>query len=79
MIGAPVRCADNIELTGFLKMTLCWSPAGSKQPVHLLSPSDDGQWLAAANTGCEVHVYNLQKLKVGFSFLYKIYFRDISN
>lgn len=38
--------------------------SGSKQPVHLLSTSEDGQWLAAANTGCEIHVYNLRKLKV---------------
>lgn len=45
-------------------MSPCWSFAGSKQPVHLLSTSEDGQWLAAANTGCEIHVYNLRKLKV---------------
>lgn len=38
--------------------------SGCKQPVHLLSPSDDGQWLASANTSCEVHVYNLHQLKI---------------
>lgn len=53
-------------MKGFLKMSPCWSFAGSKQPVHLLSTSEDGQWLAAANTGCEIHVYNLRKLKVFF-------------
>ncbi|KAL6107424.1 utp4 [Pungitius sinensis] len=37
---------------------------GSRQPVHLLSASDDGKWLATANTDCEVHVYNLDKLKL---------------
>lgn len=37
---------------------------GSNHPVHLLCTSDDGKWLAAANTGCQIHVYNLQKLKV---------------
>ncbi|XP_057691890.1 U3 small nucleolar RNA-associated protein 4 homolog [Corythoichthys intestinalis] len=39
-------------------------PSGSRQPIHLLHASDDGNWLVAANTGCEVHVYNLQKLKL---------------
>lgn len=38
--------------------------SGCRQPVHLLSPSEDGQWLAAANAGCEVHVYDLRSLKV---------------
>lgn len=38
--------------------------SGSRQPVHLLSPSDDGRWLATANTDCEIHVYNLHKLKL---------------
>lgn len=32
--------------------------------MHLLSASEDGKWLAAANTDCEIHVYNLHKLKV---------------
>lgn len=32
--------------------------------VHLLCASEDGKWLAAANTDCEIHVYNLHKLKV---------------
>uniref|UniRef100_A0A3B4BIV5 Uncharacterized protein n=1 Tax=Periophthalmus magnuspinnatus TaxID=409849 RepID=A0A3B4BIV5_9GOBI len=36
----------------------------SRQPVHLLAPSEDGKWLATANTDCEVHVYNLNKLKL---------------
>ncbi|KAM9808140.1 U3 small nucleolar RNA-associated protein 4 homolog [Neosynchiropus ocellatus] len=39
-------------------------PSDSRQPVHLLAASEDGQWLAAANTACEVHVYQLQKLKL---------------
>ncbi|XP_069385015.1 U3 small nucleolar RNA-associated protein 4 homolog [Paralichthys olivaceus] len=38
--------------------------SGSRQPVHLLSASEDGKWLATANTDCEVHVYNLCKLKL---------------
>lgn len=37
--------------------------SGSSQPVHLLASSEDGKWLATANTGCEVHVYNVKKLK----------------
>lgn len=36
--------------------------SGSFQPIHLLAPSDDGKWLAAANTDCEVHVFNINKL-----------------
>ncbi|MEQ2196378.1 hypothetical protein XENOCAPTIV_023253, partial [Xenoophorus captivus] len=36
----------------------------SKQPIHILSPSEDGQWLATANTGCEIHVFNLRKMKL---------------
>ncbi|KAM8860847.1 U3 small nucleolar RNA-associated protein 4 homolog [Synchiropus picturatus] len=39
-------------------------PSGSRQPLHLLVTSQDGRWLAAANTDGEVHVYNLQKLKL---------------
>lgn len=38
--------------------------SGSSQPVHLLAPSDDGKWLAAANTDCEVYVFNIKKLKL---------------
>lgn len=38
--------------------------SGSRQPVHLLSPSEDGKWLATANTDCEVQVYDLHKLKL---------------
>ncbi|XP_040894438.1 U3 small nucleolar RNA-associated protein 4 homolog isoform X1 [Toxotes jaculatrix] len=38
--------------------------SGSRQPVHLLFASEDGKWLATANTGCEIHVYNLDKLKL---------------
>ncbi|KAG8012843.1 U3 small nucleolar RNA-associated protein 4-like protein [Nibea albiflora] len=35
--------------------------SGSRQPVHLLCASEDGRWLATANTDCEIHVYNLPK------------------
>lgn len=35
----------------------------SRQAVHLMSASDDGKWLATANSDCEVHVYNLSKLE----------------
>ncbi|KAM4572937.1 U3 small nucleolar RNA-associated protein 4 homolog [Odontesthes bonariensis] len=38
--------------------------SGSRQPVHLLSASEDGKWLATANTGCEIHVFNLHKMKL---------------
>ncbi|XP_069575492.1 U3 small nucleolar RNA-associated protein 4 homolog [Brachyistius frenatus] len=38
--------------------------SGSRQPVHLLVASDDGKWLAAANTDCEIHVYDLHKMKL---------------
>uniref|UniRef100_A0A8D0CCT5 UTP4 small subunit processome component n=1 Tax=Scleropages formosus TaxID=113540 RepID=A0A8D0CCT5_SCLFO len=37
--------------------------SGSTEPVHLLAASKDGKWLAAANRGCEIHIYNLHKLK----------------
>uniref|UniRef100_A0A673YZM2 UTP4 small subunit processome component n=1 Tax=Salmo trutta TaxID=8032 RepID=A0A673YZM2_SALTR len=37
---------------------------GSRQPIHLMTTSVDGKWLAAANSDCEIHVYNLQKLKL---------------
>ncbi|XP_070686916.1 U3 small nucleolar RNA-associated protein 4 homolog [Pempheris klunzingeri] len=40
------------------------SKSGSRQPVHLLFVSDDGRWLATANTSCEIHIYNLHKLKL---------------
>ncbi|XP_034541161.1 U3 small nucleolar RNA-associated protein 4 homolog [Notolabrus celidotus] len=38
--------------------------SGSQQLVHLLFASEDGKWLATANTDCEVHVYNLHKQKL---------------
>lgn len=38
--------------------------SGSSQPIHLLSTSEDRKWLAAANTAGEIHVYNLQKMKL---------------
>ncbi|XP_058501972.1 U3 small nucleolar RNA-associated protein 4 homolog [Solea solea] len=38
--------------------------SGCTQPVHLLCVSEDGKWLATANTDCEVHVYNLDKMKL---------------
>ncbi|XP_068459150.1 U3 small nucleolar RNA-associated protein 4 homolog [Clinocottus analis] len=38
--------------------------SGSRQPVHLLSASEDGRWLATANTDCEVQVYDLHELKL---------------
>uniref|UniRef100_A0A1A8MTH9 Cirrhosis, autosomal recessive 1A (Cirhin) n=3 Tax=Nothobranchius TaxID=28779 RepID=A0A1A8MTH9_9TELE len=39
-------------------------PSDSRQPVHLLSPSEDGKWLATANTGGEIHVFDVHKLKL---------------
>ncbi|XP_077954112.1 U3 small nucleolar RNA-associated protein 4 homolog [Gasterosteus aculeatus] len=42
----------------------CVCSPGCRQPVHQLSASDNGKWLATANTDCEVHVYNLDKLKL---------------
>ncbi|KAK5868088.1 hypothetical protein PBY51_012530 [Eleginops maclovinus] len=38
--------------------------SGSSQPIHLLCVSEDGKWLATANTDCEIHVFNLDKLKL---------------
>ncbi|XP_056138173.1 U3 small nucleolar RNA-associated protein 4 homolog [Lampris incognitus] len=38
--------------------------SGARQPIHLMFASEDGKWLATANTGCEIHVYNLHKLKL---------------
>uniref|UniRef100_A0A8C7ZHY2 UTP4 small subunit processome component n=1 Tax=Oryzias sinensis TaxID=183150 RepID=A0A8C7ZHY2_9TELE len=42
---------------------------GSSQPIHLLSASENGNWLAAANTDGQIHVFNLHKLKVS-SYLF---------
>ncbi|KAG9338119.1 hypothetical protein JZ751_027090 [Albula glossodonta] len=39
------------------------SASGCTEPVHLLAPSADGAWLATANGACEIHIYNLHKLK----------------
>ncbi|KAJ4937558.1 hypothetical protein JOQ06_002193 [Pogonophryne albipinna] len=38
--------------------------SGSSQPIHLLCVSEDGKWLATANTDCLIHVFNLDKLKL---------------
>ncbi|KAM6936869.1 U3 small nucleolar RNA-associated protein 4 homolog [Xenentodon cancila] len=38
--------------------------SASTQPMHLLSASEDGKWLATANTDCEIHVFNLHKQKL---------------
>ncbi|XP_017296524.1 U3 small nucleolar RNA-associated protein 4 homolog isoform X2 [Kryptolebias marmoratus] len=38
--------------------------SGSREPVNLLAPSEDGRWLVTANTDCEIHVFDLQKLKL---------------
>ncbi|XP_056273424.1 U3 small nucleolar RNA-associated protein 4 homolog [Pseudoliparis swirei] len=38
--------------------------SGSREPVHLLSASEDGKWLATANTACEVQVYDLRRMKL---------------
>uniref|UniRef100_A0A8C7Q5Q8 UTP4 small subunit processome component n=1 Tax=Oncorhynchus mykiss TaxID=8022 RepID=A0A8C7Q5Q8_ONCMY len=45
-------------------LTLTFSSPGSRQPIHLMTTSVDGKWLAAANSDCEIRVYNLQKLKL---------------
>uniref|UniRef100_A0A8C7VLG0 UTP4 small subunit processome component n=1 Tax=Oncorhynchus mykiss TaxID=8022 RepID=A0A8C7VLG0_ONCMY len=39
-------------------------PKSGQQPIHLMTTSVDGKWLAAANSDCEIRVYNLQKLKL---------------
>ncbi|KAK7151929.1 hypothetical protein R3I94_008310 [Phoxinus phoxinus] len=44
------------KLVGTLK-----PKSGSHQAIHLLAASEDGKWLASANSDHEVHVYNLQK------------------
>ncbi|XP_039619444.1 U3 small nucleolar RNA-associated protein 4 homolog [Polypterus senegalus] len=33
------------------------------EPVHLLSASANGRWLAAASQNCEINIYDLKKLK----------------
>uniref|UniRef100_A0A8C2Q1F0 Uncharacterized protein n=1 Tax=Cyprinus carpio TaxID=7962 RepID=A0A8C2Q1F0_CYPCA len=38
-------------------------PPGSHQAIHLLAASEDGKWLASANSDHEVHIYNLQTRK----------------
>uniref|UniRef100_A0A673M0C2 U3 small nucleolar RNA-associated protein 4 homolog n=1 Tax=Sinocyclocheilus rhinocerous TaxID=307959 RepID=A0A673M0C2_9TELE len=37
--------------------------SGSHQAIHLLAASEDGEWLASANSDHEVHIYNLQTRK----------------
>ncbi|KTG41512.1 hypothetical protein cypCar_00001132 [Cyprinus carpio] len=37
--------------------------SGSHQAIHLLAASEDGKWLASANSDHEVHIYNLQTQK----------------
>ncbi|XP_041048190.1 U3 small nucleolar RNA-associated protein 4 homolog [Carcharodon carcharias] len=37
--------------------------SNSLEPVHLLAESADGNWLAGANYGCEISIYNLKQLK----------------
>ncbi|XP_067245321.1 U3 small nucleolar RNA-associated protein 4 homolog [Chanodichthys erythropterus] len=37
--------------------------SGSHQAIHLLAASEDGKWLASANSDHEVHVYNLHTQK----------------
>ncbi|XP_067091369.1 U3 small nucleolar RNA-associated protein 4 homolog [Osmerus mordax] len=36
----------------------------SGQAVRLLCASEDGDWLASSSSNCEVHIYNLHKLKL---------------
>uniref|UniRef100_W5LKC1 UTP4 small subunit processome component n=1 Tax=Astyanax mexicanus TaxID=7994 RepID=W5LKC1_ASTMX len=38
--------------------------SGSVQAVHLLAASEDGKWLASANSDREVQIYNLTKMKL---------------
>ncbi|XP_075998606.1 U3 small nucleolar RNA-associated protein 4 homolog [Genypterus blacodes] len=38
--------------------------SGTRQPTHLLFASEDSRWLAAANTDCEIRIYNLHTLKL---------------
>ncbi|XP_060779683.1 U3 small nucleolar RNA-associated protein 4 homolog isoform X2 [Neoarius graeffei] len=45
-------------------VTTLKSKSGSGQAIHLLAASEDGKWLASANSAHEVHVYNLKKMKV---------------
>ncbi|TRY85240.1 hypothetical protein DNTS_009277 [Danionella cerebrum] len=37
--------------------------SGSHQSIHLLAASEDGLWLASANSEHQVHIYNLQTRK----------------
>ncbi|XP_047008751.2 U3 small nucleolar RNA-associated protein 4 homolog [Ictalurus punctatus] len=45
-------------------VTTLKSKSGSGQAIHLLASSEDGKWLASANSAHEVHVYNLKTMKV---------------
>ncbi|XP_066570077.1 U3 small nucleolar RNA-associated protein 4 homolog isoform X1 [Amia ocellicauda] len=36
---------------------------GLTESIHLLAASADGKWLATASKGCDIHVYNVQKMK----------------
>lgn len=40
------------------------SKTGSVQAVHLLTASEDGRWVASANTEHEVRVYDVKKMKL---------------
>uniref|UniRef100_A0A8C7LB71 UTP4 small subunit processome component n=1 Tax=Oncorhynchus kisutch TaxID=8019 RepID=A0A8C7LB71_ONCKI len=57
---SPQFGCSSLENHRFLLYNSDWS----RQPIHLMTTSVDGKWLAAANSDCEIHVYNLQKLKL---------------
>ncbi|XP_077568215.1 U3 small nucleolar RNA-associated protein 4 homolog [Stigmatopora nigra] len=63
-------CSRSSVLVVSLSQSVCKhihtfkSQSGCRQPVHLLHVSEDSKWLVAANTGCEVHVFNLKKRKL---------------
>ncbi|XP_066541220.1 U3 small nucleolar RNA-associated protein 4 homolog [Hoplias malabaricus] len=53
----------NLNQSGY-KFTCTLKPkSGSAQAVHLLAVSEDGKWLASANSDHVVEVYNLKKMK----------------
>ncbi|XP_072373809.1 U3 small nucleolar RNA-associated protein 4 homolog [Scyliorhinus torazame] len=57
-----IQVVDLVTLSSKRTHTLT-SKSDSLEAVHLLAASADGNWLAAANYGCEISIYNLKQLK----------------
>ncbi|KAI4904474.1 hypothetical protein NFI96_015128 [Prochilodus magdalenae] len=53
----------SLNLSGCKLVCTLKPKSGSGQAINLLAASEDGKWLASANSDHEVQVYNLKKMK----------------